>query len=66
MITQVLLSGLQVSCFGKNKKGNLGRQMSCFKVLLGIRVILAVVASASSLPFTSFLDVRFCLQPFIA
>lgn len=56
MITQILLSGLQASSFDKNKKGNIGRQMRCFKVLLSIQVILAIVESASSLPFTSFLD----------
>lgn len=56
MIMKILLSGLQASYFDKNKKGNLGRQMRCFKVLLGIQVILAVVESASSLPFMFILD----------
>jgi len=61
---QILLSGLQALCFDKNKKASLGRQMRCFKVLLGIQVIFAV-ESVSSLPFTSFLDFlysSYCLK----
>lgn len=59
-IAPILLSGLQASCFGKNKKGTLIRQMRCCKALLGIQDVLAVAGEHFFSVF--YICFRFCLQ----
>lgn len=60
VITPTLLSGLQASCLDKNKKGTLIRQMRCFKALLGIQDVLAVVEKHFF--SVSYICLRFSLQ----